>query len=99
MINVLATYRVAEGNGERVAELLTEYIALTRAEPGCVTFNAHRSLEDPAVFVLYEQYEDQAAFDAHVASEHFNGLGVEHIRPLLADRTVAMMELLEPAGG
>lgn len=97
MINVLATYRVAAGNEERVAELLTEYIALTRAEPGCVTFNAHRSRDDQAVFVLYEQYEDQAAFDAHVASGHFNGLGVKHIRPLLADRTVALLELLEPA--
>lgn len=99
MINVLATYHVAEGNEEKVAELLREYIGLTRAEPGCVTFNAHRSNDDPAVFVLYEQYEDQAAFDAHVASEHFNGLGVQHIRPLLAERTVMLMELLEPAGG
>ena len=30
-------------------------------EPGCLVFRASRSLEDPEVFVLYEEYVDEAA--------------------------------------
>jgi quinol monooxygenase YgiN len=32
---------------------------------------AHRSVEDPSVFFLYEQYADEDGFKAHFASEHF----------------------------
>lgn len=38
------------------------------AEPGCQMFDVCR--DDDAVF-LYEIYDDRAAFDAHLASDHF----------------------------
>jgi len=36
-----------------------------KAEPGCLVYRPHRSTKDPDVFVFYEQYKDDAAFDAH----------------------------------
>jgi quinol monooxygenase YgiN len=32
---------------------------------------AHRSTSDPRRFFLYEQYDDQAALDAHRVAPHF----------------------------
>ncbi len=31
----------------------------------------HRDPENPNAFFLYEQYEDEAAYQAHAESEHF----------------------------
>ena len=93
MTAVLATYRALPGRGDEVAELLGEYQRHVRMEPGCRYFGAARDPEDPHRFVLFEQYHSRAAFDEHQASTHFREIAVERIRPLLAERTV---EVLEP---
>ena len=60
------------------AEAVDQYEALARelveksqAEPGCVSYTLNRSLSDPRVHTMLEVWKDQAAIDAHNASEHF----------------------------
>ena len=43
----------------------------SRQEPGCTSFEVFRSADDPSVFLLEEGYVDEAALDAHRATEHF----------------------------
>jgi quinol monooxygenase YgiN len=86
---VVAHYRAQAGADDEVAALLADYSALVRAEPGCAGFSAHRGREDPQDFVLFEHYQDQAAFDQHVASEHYAAIARDKIRPLLESREVA----------
>lgn len=93
MTAVLARYRALPGKGDEVAELLAEYQRHVRMEPGCRYFGAARDPEDPDRFVLFEQYHSPAALDEHRASTQFREIAVERIRPLLAERTV---EVLEP---
>lgn len=72
MSHVLAVTWVAKpGEEERVADALREMVPLTLAEPGCLQYRAHRSLDDPRRFFLYEEYVDEAGFQAHLSSEHF----------------------------
>ena len=52
-------------------DLVHDYTAASRAEPGCIFFEWYRSVEDPNVYVLVEAFQDAAAGEAHVASEHF----------------------------
>lgn len=73
---VAATYRAMEGEEERIREILELMAAPSRAEPACRFYQAHRSPEDPRVFFLYEQYDDEAGYQAHMASKHFE----RHIR-------------------
>lgn len=40
-------------------------------EPGCRRFDTCRDPGDPALFFLYELYDDEAAIQAHLASPHF----------------------------
>lgn len=68
---VAATYRCKEGEEERIRELLELMGPPSRQEPGCLFYQAHRSPDDPRVFFLYEQYEDEAGYEAHQATEHF----------------------------
>jgi quinol monooxygenase YgiN len=65
---------------------LVELRDASRAEPGCITFDVSRSMEDENVFVLYEEWVDQAALDVHYATEHFARLGINGIRKLASER-------------
>ncbi len=40
-------------------------------EPGCRQFDVCRDPDDPALFFLYELYDDEAAVQAHLQSAHF----------------------------
>ena len=40
-------------------------------EPGCQTFDVCRNPDNPEHIFLYEVYDDRAAFDAHMATQHF----------------------------
>jgi quinol monooxygenase YgiN len=46
------------------------YCAQVRAEPGNRRFTCHQDVEDPNQFVVVANYVDQAAGEAHVASDH-----------------------------
>ncbi len=52
---------------DRVSALLGDHIRATRAEPGCLSFEVHRSSADPVRFAVHEVFRDRAAFEAHRA--------------------------------
>jgi quinol monooxygenase YgiN len=95
MMTVIAQYHARSGEGDRVAMTLGKHIAATRAEPGCVQFVVYRSSEDADRFLLYEQYVDETAFDAHRDSPHFHLYIQDTIIPLLLERRVARYEEVE----
>lgn len=71
VLTVVAKVRAAKGKGDALATLLKEQVAaVRRAEPGCLIYRPHRSTKDPDLFIFYEQYTDQAAFDAHRKAAH-----------------------------
>jgi (4S)-4-hydroxy-5-phosphonooxypentane-2,3-dione isomerase len=45
--------------------------ASRRDEPGCRRFDVLRDSDDPHHYLLYEMYDDQAAFQAHRSMPHF----------------------------
>jgi (4S)-4-hydroxy-5-phosphonooxypentane-2,3-dione isomerase len=94
-VAIIVRYRASSGQGDRVAALLARHTAATRAEPGCRAFVALRSTEDPDSFILYERYESREAFEAHVASPHYEGIAVAQIRPLLSERTVEFCQVID----
>jgi quinol monooxygenase YgiN len=68
---VAATYRCKEGEDDKIAEILEIMGPLSRQEPDCLFYQAHRSPDDPRVFFLYEQYVDESGYEAHQATPHF----------------------------
>jgi quinol monooxygenase YgiN len=56
---------------EEIAQVLRELASLSRQEPGCVSYIPHSVESDPDTILIYEQYKDEAAADAHRASPHF----------------------------
>ena len=71
ILRVVAKIRAAKGKGGALAALLTEQVVAVRAaEPGCLVYRPHRSTTDPDLFIFYEQYADDAAFEAHRRAPH-----------------------------
>jgi quinol monooxygenase YgiN len=71
VLTVVATIRAAPNKGDQLAELLTEQAAVVRkAEPGCLVYRVHRSTDDPEMFLFYEMYVDDAAFELHRKAPH-----------------------------
>jgi quinol monooxygenase YgiN len=71
---VSAKWRAKPGKEDRLKALCEEMTEPSRAEPGNVFYQAQRSVEDPGLFYLYEQYVDEAGYEAHMDSEHFTRL-------------------------
>ncbi len=47
---------------------------LTRQEPLCLAYDLFEDRKQPGHFIFIEEWPDQAALDAHCASEHFRRL-------------------------
>jgi quinol monooxygenase YgiN len=82
---VVARWRAKAGGEGRVVAVLDELTGASRAEPGCLGYQPHRSPEDPRDFLIYEQYADEAAFETHSGSEHFTRLVLDEAVPNLLE--------------
>ena len=69
-----ATVKALPGQEAAVRQALLELVAPSRSEPGCLCYNLHESKDETGLFIFYEQWASQAAFDAHVETPHFLGL-------------------------
>ena len=98
---VSAKWRAKEGKEERLLEIIREMTPPSRAEPGNRFYQAQRSVDEPRLFFLYEQYADEAAYQAHMDSEHFTRLVKgEAIPELLESRERAFYNtIIDERGG
>jgi len=96
MFVVMAQWYAKAGADNEIAEVLKTAVRNSRAEPGCVLFMANRSVDDPRKFLLYEQFVDKAAFDAHLVTDSFKENVSGRILPLLESRVREVCELIEP---
>ncbi len=95
MIINAVIYTFAPEDADKAAAILRELRDLSRKETGVVAFEVARSNHSPAVFALWEEYQDQAALDAHFASDHFKRLGINGVRLLAKQRTGETCRLLD----
>jgi quinol monooxygenase YgiN len=83
---VIAWWTAKPDEIDAVAASLAKITPLAQAEPGNLQYTVHRDPANPAVFVIYEQYADEAAFQAHVDAPHFKEIALGDAIPRLAAR-------------
>jgi autoinducer 2-degrading protein len=86
---ILVDFELHPGREPEFRRLVLENAAASlRDEPGCRLFDVLTPEGGPADWiVLYEIYDDAAAFDAHLATPHFVVFN-EATAPLVARKTV-----------
>jgi quinol monooxygenase YgiN len=88
MISFTVRLKFRSDDRTRVHEILTALAQASRHEPGCVNYIPHTVDGDADTVVIYEQYKDQPAVDAHRASPHFRDYAVGGLYQLMLDRQV-----------
>jgi quinol monooxygenase YgiN len=91
---VVATWEAQEGQADKVATILREFLPQAQREAGVKLFVIGRAKENTNQFLFYELFADEAAFAAHQASDHFKRLIAGQALPLLAKRQRAQYALL-----
>jgi quinol monooxygenase YgiN len=71
MYVVVAKWVAREGHVDAVEQLLRVNAQASRDEAGCREFTVLHSTTEPRTYLLYEKYDDEAAFQAHRESAHF----------------------------
>ncbi|MEO0676101.1 MAG: putative quinol monooxygenase [Pseudomonadota bacterium] len=72
MFAVVVTFEIAASQMETFLKLVTENARASLAhEPGCHVFDVCTDPQRSGEVFLYELYDDEAAFAAHLKSPHF----------------------------
>ncbi|MEM1199334.1 MAG: putative quinol monooxygenase [Pseudomonadota bacterium] len=97
MYVVTVTFTLAEGAAEAFMDLMRAQAKNSlELEPGCHQFDVCIDPNDAGTVFLYELYTDEAAFQFHLASDHFKQFDAD-VAELVADKKVALYHRDDPA--
>ena len=91
---VVAQWEASEGQADKVAAILDRFLPEAQSDPGAKLFLIGRGKENPAQFLFYELFRDEAALKAHQESGYFKTYIADQALPLLARRERAQYALL-----
>lgn len=91
---VIAHWEAKEGQADKVAGILDRFLPEAQSDPGAQLFLIGRKKDNPAQFVFYELFRDEAALKAHQESDCFKTYIAAQALPLLTKRERAQYTLL-----
>jgi quinol monooxygenase YgiN len=87
MVSFAVRLKFAPEDRDEIAEILRQLTLASRQEPGCVNYVPHQVQGDPDTVLIYEQYRDSAALEAHSQSAHFKQYAVGGLYQKMKDRS------------
>jgi len=75
-VKVVAFVSVKPGQEDGFVAAARTCIAASREEPGVLHYDLWRESDGEQRFVFNELYTDEAAIQAHMASDHFKAFGI-----------------------
>lgn len=91
---VSAVWTAEPGKEQVVRDAIDKLTPPSRTEAGNRFYQAFQDPDEPLVFRLFEIYEDEEAYAAHGASDHFKEYALEQAIPVLANRERAFYETI-----
>ncbi|MFB6236558.1 MAG: putative quinol monooxygenase [Halopenitus sp.] len=71
MIVLHAAFPIDPDKREEALELVEDLVEDSQAEDGMIDYRSTTEVGSPNTVRFFEQYEDQAAFEAHTQTDHF----------------------------
>ena len=87
---------VDEDHAREFRERVTQHAKNCLSEPGCVRFDVAEDSEQAGRFLIWENYLDFEAVDAHRAQPYFDQF-FESIAPITKGQRFSLLQLLTPA--
>jgi quinol monooxygenase YgiN len=69
-LTVVATIKAKPGEETQLRQELLSLIATTRQEPGCINYDLHQVVDNPALFLFHENWTSKKHLDDHLARPH-----------------------------
>ena len=69
-LTVVAVVTAKSNSIEEVKAELNALIEPTLKEDGCINYDLHQSIEDPALFIFHENWTSEAHLDVHLQTDH-----------------------------
>lgn len=69
-LTVVAKIKAKAGAEDHIHQELRRLIEPTLAEVGCINYDLHCSIEDPSLFLFYENWTSKDVWEKHMQSEH-----------------------------
>jgi quinol monooxygenase YgiN len=91
---VSAIWTAEPGQEDVVRDAIEKLTPPSREEPGNRFYQAYQDPGQASVFRLFEIYDDEDAYAAHGASDHFKQFAVEQAIPVLSNRERAFFETI-----
>ena len=88
MLSFTVRMRFEEPDHEAIQSALIVLTQGSRQEPGCVSYVCHFLADDPTTVLIYEQYKDEAALEAHRNTPHFKDQAIGVLYQRMKERAV-----------
>ncbi|SHH38574.1 putative quinol monooxygenase [Pollutimonas bauzanensis] len=98
MYIVIVTFEIHSADFGKFLLLLRENARTSlKLEPGCHQFDVCADLAQENTVVLYEVYESEEAFDAHLSMPHFKAFD-DLVKNMVRGKSIRKLARLEPGG-
>jgi quinol monooxygenase YgiN len=96
MYAVVVEFRIQADHVQAFHQAIVENARLSvESEVGCHQFDVCCDPAHPALFLLYELYDDESAFEVHLQSSHFLRMNAL-TAPWVESKTVKTMTRVQP---
>ena len=93
-ITVVAKIVAKRDSVEAVKAELLKLIPPTRKENGCIMYNLHQDIINPALFIFYETWENAASIEEHINTDHYKSY-VKALDGMLEEKVVNKLSRIE----
>jgi quinol monooxygenase YgiN len=83
-LTVLAQVRAKPGKETEIRSMLLSLVAPSRKDAGCINYDLHQAVDNPAMFLFHENWESKALLDQHLQTAHVQGV-LGKLGPLVAE--------------
>jgi quinol monooxygenase YgiN len=72
-LTVVARFKAKSGKEAEIRNLLLSLVAPSRKDAGCLNYDLHQAVDDPAMFLFHENWKSKALLDQHLQTAHVQG--------------------------
>ena len=74
--------RAREGSAKDLSRVIKDYAPEFMKDPGCTMYKVVKRVDNPNLFLFYEQYQNDEAFKYYLSGPHFQEM-FSAIKPFL----------------
>lgn len=94
VLTVVAKLVAKQESIQDVKDALIKLVEPTRCEEGCIEYMLHQDTSNPAVFIFYENWDNEGCLAKHKETEHYKSC-FSAVGNLIQDKEVHLMTMLD----